>query len=119
MRPYGRYTYADLETIFDNTDLVIVPSVWQETFGYIVLEALSCGVPVLLSGNVGAKDILAPGAGIVIEDLTAEKLCRVLKNITSEQLAAMNNVILEKQEILTLNQMAEFIETRCYCCKSL
>lgn len=119
MRPYGRYTYADLETIFDNTDLVIVPSVWQETFGYVVLEALSCGVPVLLSGNVGAKDILAPGAGIVIEDLTAEKLCRVLKNITSEQLAAMNNVILEKQEILTLNQMAEFIETRCYCCKSL
>ncbi len=116
MKPHSRYTYADLKTIFDNTDLVIVPSICCETFGYAVLEALSYGVPVLISANVGAKDILAQGAGIVIENPTAEKLCHVLKNLTSEQLTRMNNVILEKQEILTLSQMAESIENRCYHC---
>lgn len=52
------YVYDELESIFDNTDLLIVPSQWYETFGFTVLEALSYGVPVLVSENVGAKDII-------------------------------------------------------------
>ena len=31
----GPYSYDQLEDIFDNTDLLIVPSVWFETFGFI------------------------------------------------------------------------------------
>lgn len=65
-RPYikyrqSRYTYDQLEKIFDETDLLVAPSLWYETFGYTVLEALSYGVPVLVSENVGAKDIIAGG----------------------------------------------------------
>ncbi|WP_413537196.1 glycosyltransferase [Carnobacterium divergens] len=54
----GRYSYEELSEIFDNTDLLIVPSIWKETFGFIVLEALSYGVPILLSTNVGSKDLV-------------------------------------------------------------
>ena len=62
-RPYithrqDGYPYSQLEEIFDHTDLLVVPSVWYETFGFTVLEALSYGVPVLVSENVGAKDVL-------------------------------------------------------------
>lgn len=114
MKPHNRYSYMDLEKIFDETDLVIVPSIWRETFGYAVLEALSYGVPVLISGNVGAKDILVQGAGIVIKDLTVKNLYHALRNITSEQLTRMNNVILEKQEILKMSQVAEIIQAKCY-----
>ena len=39
-------------------DVLIVPSIWKETFGFVVLEALSYGVPVIVSDNVGAKDIV-------------------------------------------------------------
>lgn len=61
------YPYSQLEEIFDETDLLVVPSVWYETFGFTVLEALSYGVPVLASENVGAKDILNNGKyGIVL-----------------------------------------------------
>lgn len=114
MKSHKRYAYADLERVFDDTDLLLVPSVWPETFGYVVLEALSHGVPVLLSESVGARDILAEGAGIVVERLTAKKLFDTLKRITSEQLVTMNRAILEKQEILTMRQMAELIEDGCY-----
>ncbi len=114
MKIYGRYSYSELETIFDNTDLLVVPSVWNETFGYIVLEALSYGVPVLISGNVGARDILAAGAGIVIEDMSVDRLYHSLKEITSGRLSEMNRTILEQQEILTLRCMARLIEERCY-----
>lgn len=62
-RPYishqqDGYLYSQLENIFDETDLLLVPSLWYETFGFTVLEALSYGVPVLVSENVGAKDLI-------------------------------------------------------------
>ena len=73
MSPYikvhERYSYKDLREIFDETDVLVAPSIWHETFGFTVLEALSYGVPAVISGTVGAKDILVDGAGIVIEDI--------------------------------------------------
>lgn len=55
----GRYTASDFEGIYKNTSLVIVPSLWYETFSFVTLEAISYGVPVLVSNNVGAKSIVA------------------------------------------------------------
>ena len=52
------YPYSQLEKIFDNTDLLIAPSQWYETFGFTVLEALSYGAPVVVSDKVGAQDLL-------------------------------------------------------------
>lgn len=52
------YTYSQLKEIYDDTDLLTVPSQWYETFGFTVLEALSYGVPVLITQNVGARDLL-------------------------------------------------------------
>lgn len=54
------YPYSQLEEIFDNTDLLVIPSQWYETFGFTVLEALSYGVPVLVTERVGAKDLIQP-----------------------------------------------------------
>lgn len=73
------YNYNELEKIFDETDLVIVPSVWYETFGFTTLEALSFGVPVIVTENVGAKDIIGE-AGIVVETGSTEKLLKVIED---------------------------------------
>lgn len=54
----GKYLYSDLDMIFENTDILIVPSIWNETFGFITLEALSYGVPVLVTNKVGSKDLV-------------------------------------------------------------
>lgn len=53
--PYKR---NELCEVYEQNDLIVVPSIWKETFGFVVLEALSFGVPVLVSENVGAKIIL-------------------------------------------------------------
>lgn len=104
----------ELDTIFDETDILVVPSLWHETFGFTVLEALSYGVPVVMSGNVGAKDILVDGAGIVIDDITADKLCSALSNITSSKLKEMNMVICKRQPIREIEEMSKQIEMCCY-----
>lgn len=118
MKPYirihERYSYTELEKIFDETDILVAPSILYETFGFTVLEALSYGVPVVISGTVGAKDILADGAGIVINEISSEKLFETLQSITAEKLKKMNKAIIECQSIKQINDMTKEIEKFCY-----
>ena len=114
IRSHGRYSYAELKKIFDETDVLVAPSIWYETFGFTVLEALSYGVPVIISGNVGAKDILVQGTGVVIENIDAQKLFTTLQNITPDKLRAMNEIIVAKQTIMQIEDMSRQIETSCY-----
>ena len=55
------FSQPELKDIFSNADVLVAPSVWYETFGFTVLEALSYGVPVIVSDHVGAKDIVGEG----------------------------------------------------------
>lgn len=53
---HPRYSYDAIGNIMNHTDVLVVPSLWKETYGFVVLEALSYGVPVIASEYVGAKD---------------------------------------------------------------
>lgn len=55
---HGRYDRYKISEMYRNIDILIVPSKWKETFGLIVIEALSNNTPVLVSENVGAKDLI-------------------------------------------------------------
>lgn len=68
-----RFQYSELKQIFANTDVLLVPSVWHETFGFTVLEALSYGVPVVVSDHVGAKDLVGNN-GIVVKAGSVDEL---------------------------------------------
>lgn len=114
IKSHGRYTYDELENIFDETDILVVPSIWYETFGFTVLEALSYGVPVIISDTVGSKDILAVGAGIVVEGMDASKLAMTIQDITVDKLRKMNRIIAEKQIIMQIEDMSNQIEQNCY-----
>ena len=114
IKTHDRYSYSELEGIFNQTDVMVVTSVWYETFGYTALEALSYGVPVIMSSTVGAKDILGLGCGIVIEDITVDKLKKTLNTLTVERLQQMNQCIVANQDIMTIRDMSERIEEKCY-----
>ena len=57
---HGRYNAAQKAEVFERSDLLIVPSICRETFGFVVPEALMYGTPVLCSDTVGAKSLVAP-----------------------------------------------------------
>jgi glycosyltransferase involved in cell wall biosynthesis len=109
-----RYSYDDLERIFEHTDVLVAPSIWYETFGFTVLEAMSFGVPVIVGGNVGAKDIIPNGAGIILEDISADKLYEAIQDLTPQRLEQMNQVICEKFEVPTMKHMSAQIMKLCY-----
>lgn len=43
----------DLAAFFDEIDVLVVPSVWLEPFGLVVVEAAHAGVPVLVANRPG------------------------------------------------------------------
>lgn len=112
MKCCPRYSYNELENVFNETDVLICPSVCAETFGFTVLEALSFGVPVIISKNTGSKDILAEGTGIVFND--EEELFLSLRSLTSAKLGEMNRAITEKQEILSMKDLSETLINSIY-----
>ncbi|MBQ9661768.1 MAG: glycosyltransferase [Oscillospiraceae bacterium] len=73
------FNQSELQTIFGMSDVLIAPSIWYETFGFTVLEALSYGVPVIVSDHMGSKDIIG-SAGIVI---SAGNVCELKDSIIS------------------------------------
>lgn len=54
----GRFSPSELDNVYGEIDILIVPSKWKESFGLVVLEALSYNVDVYVSENVGAKDLV-------------------------------------------------------------
>ncbi len=46
----------DIEEILNQTCILLVPSLWPETFGYVVPEAMLRGIPVLASDLGGLKE---------------------------------------------------------------
>lgn len=100
IKQHDRYSYSQLKSIMDETDVLVTPSVWNETFGYTVTEALSYGVPVIVSSHVGAKDIVPAGAGIVFDD--EKELKNAIISLTTKKLESMNQMILKEFQIQTV-----------------
>jgi len=109
------FTHEDLKAIFDETDVLIAPSIWYETYGFTVLEALSYGVPVIVSGNVGAKDIIPAGGGIILKEITVEELKMSIKSLDMACLKTMNRIILTKMKLPNLLDVEQNIYQECYC----
>ena len=74
------FDQTELDQIMSEADMLVAPSIWYETFGFTVLEALSYGVPVIVSDHVGAKDIVGQN-GLVVETGNVEELKKAIMTI--------------------------------------
>lgn len=58
VRMHPNFAADQLGEVFCDMDVLVMPSIWPETFGLSALEAVSYGVPVIVSEHTGAMDIL-------------------------------------------------------------
>lgn len=75
----------DVESILKASDIVVVPSIWEEAFGLVIAEASACGVPVVGSRIGGIPEVLLDGrTGILttpgdVSELT-ETILRLIRD---------------------------------------
>lgn len=117
----GSYSQTDLLKIAEDIDVMIIPSVWEECAGLVVLESLYLGIPVIASRIGGIPDFiknkengyLYPYNSIrnlaaIIDDLSLnpEKILKLQNNIKIEYtfndyvnkvLKVYDNILLENQ----------------------
>lgn len=74
--------HVDPQTFFQRVNLLVVPSLWNEPFGRVVIEAYASGIPVVVSNRGGLPELVADGETGFVFDPRAEKslahlLCRL------------------------------------------
>lgn len=78
VRQVGHVPYSELPTYYQRSDVFLLPSL-AEGFGQTLLEAMACGLPVIISENMGGPEIVEDGTqGYVVPirdpDAIAERL---------------------------------------------
>lgn len=81
----GPFAHADLARVLAGTDVLVVPSLWEENAPLTVEEAFQAGVPVVASGHGGLRERIADGAGgVTFAPGDAGDLARVLRRFLDE-----------------------------------
>jgi glycosyltransferase involved in cell wall biosynthesis len=81
----GRYDHADLRSLIEGVDWVIVPSTWWETGPIVVLEAFQYGRPVICSDIGGMSEKVADGVnGLHFRRGQASSLAEVMRRAATE-----------------------------------
>ena len=84
-RLMGRYHQQDLPRILGGIDVVVIPSLWHETFSIVAREALLSGTPVIAS-HVGAlPEIIHDGQnGLLVPAGDVEALHATLHRLSTD-----------------------------------
>lgn len=106
------YKYSELPHVMDQMDILVTPSEWEETFGFTVLEALSYGIPVIVSSKVGAKDLIAEGKnGFVVEgSVQPLKNCMLGLIENPQSVKEMNTYIVNEFPVKTMLEHSRELE---------
>ena len=57
VRCAGRKTKAELRKIYWESDVLVLPSL-VDTFGFVAMEAMACGLPVIACSGSGVSELL-------------------------------------------------------------
>jgi len=70
-----------LGELFRSADMFCSPSIWDEPFGMVNVEALASGLPVVSTLGGGANEIFARGGGILVERKSPLALASALRRL--------------------------------------
>jgi len=68
----------DVRTLMLSCDVLVLPSI-VEGRAMVQMEALSCGLPIVVTPNAGAEDLVEPGqTGFLVPIRAPEKLAEII-----------------------------------------
>ncbi len=78
--------WTDAASFYLAIDVLVVPSIWAEPFGNVCIEALSFGVPAIVSRSGALPELIEEGkSGLVFKAGDHEALAGCLRKIASDR----------------------------------
>ena len=82
----GKVPDDELERLYDSTDLLCAPSIGGESFGIILLEAFSHGIPVVTFNIKGYSELVRNGEnGFIVENKNSSELAQAIHTALSNK----------------------------------
>lgn len=111
----GRYSPDELDTILDGVDVGLMPSIWEEAYGYAGMEFLAKGIPLIANAIGGMTDYTHEGeTGWLNRSCSAEELARIMTGVIERpaQVRELNARLLASRETIVkpLSRHAEEME---------
>jgi L-malate glycosyltransferase len=98
-RFYGEIQPDKINDFYSALDVFVLAS-RDETFGVVVVEAMSCGLPVIATKCGGPSEIITQGNGVLVEKENPEELAEAIvlisKNLDSYDKEAVRKYAIEK-----------------------
>jgi len=66
-------------------DILCCPSIWQEPFGNVNIEAMACGIPVVATRVGGIPEIAAEGGVLLVEPNSAIQIADALQRLVADK----------------------------------
>lgn len=79
----GKITHQDLPDTLNSGSLLVSPS-RNESFGLAILEAISCGLPIVATKVGGVPEIVDEGVGLLAEPNDSASLARCISQATGD-----------------------------------
>jgi len=100
----GRHFGASaLDSILDDVDVGLMPSIWEEAYGYAGVEFLAKGIPVIANAIGGMPDYTRDGeTGWLNRSLSAEELAQIIAGILDEpeQVVRLNEHLIASRDTI-------------------
>jgi 1,2-diacylglycerol 3-alpha-glucosyltransferase len=78
---WGPARQPELPALYGAADALVLPSL-RETWGLVVLEAMACGLPVLVSSRCGcARDVVTAATGLTFDPTSADGTLAALRDL--------------------------------------
>lgn len=96
----GEIDTETLPSVYSNAKFLVLPSVY-DAYGMVVLEAMAAGKPVVISENVGSKEIIENGKeGFVVPFGNVNLLVHAISCLLNDDETVKNMGIFAKQKAL-------------------
>ncbi|MBB4041497.1 glycosyltransferase involved in cell wall biosynthesis [Microvirga flocculans] len=106
------YNVTDKSTLYGEASVVLLPSK-KESFGNVILEAFSFGVPVIAPSYApGPAEVIRSGEdGFLLDDFAAGKVVDLLESLSPERLTALSQKAFARHHDYSMEQYLTALET--------
>ncbi len=82
---HGHYETGELDELLESVDVGIVPSIWEEVYGFVGPEFLAKGIPIIGSALGGIPDYVRPGeTGWLNQSVSAAELADLMASAIAD-----------------------------------